>query len=284
MPTVTPSYTFLETVLFGWPRKVNKRTLSKVLAEKTVVITGASYGIGEQLAYILAPTGARLILIGRTTDKLETVASHANHLGAKAHIWTADLRDEAQIAALIAYLQTLSVDILVNNAGKSIRRPFLQSLDRLHDFERTMAINYHAPVRLSLALMPTLLQRKGHLINISTANAQIAPTPYWAAYQASKMAFDQWFRCAAPELRAKGVACSTFYLPLVKTRMIEPTAAYTHAPAMKPEHVANLIARYIISRKRVYKSWWLIFPQILSVLISGLWEKAWEKYFVKQKI
>lgn len=278
-----PSYSFLETILFGWPRKINLTALSNIVAEKTVVITGASYGIGEQLAYTLAPTGATLILIGRTADKLEAVATQANRLGAKAHIWAADLRDEAQISALIAHLQTLSVDILVNNAGKSIRRPFLQSLDRLHDFERTMAINYHAPVRLSLALLPTLLQRKGHLINISTANAQIAATPYWAAYQASKVAFDQWFRCAAPELRAKGVACSTFYLPLVKTRMIEPTAAYTHAPAMKPEHVANLIARCMTNRRRVYKPWWLIFPQIVSVLISGLWEKGWEKYFVKQR-
>ena len=96
--------------------------------------------------------------------------------------------------------------------------------------------------------------------------------PKWAAYQASKTAFDQWFRCAAPELNARGVSTTTIYLPLVRTRMIEPTQAYTNMPAMQPEQVAQLICKAIISRKRNYAPWWLIFGQLASVLFRWPWE------------
>lgn len=101
------------------------------------------------------------------------------------------------------------LDVIVSNAGKSIRRSIHDSLDRYHDFTRTMAINYFAPVRLLLSIIPLLEKNKGQIINVSTINALLLPIPYWAAYQASKGAFDTWFRSVAPELNAIGIATTT---------------------------------------------------------------------------
>ena len=157
-----------------------------------------------------------------------------------------DLTNPADVESLLESVHQLGgVDVLVSNAGKSIRRSIFDSLDRLHDFTRTMNLNYFGPVQLMLSLIPDLVKRRGHVINISAVNVRLIPPPKWAAYQASKTAFDQWFRCVGPELNARGVCTTSIYLPLVRTRMIEPTEAYRNAPAMEPGEVAALICRAI---------------------------------------
>jgi short-subunit dehydrogenase len=135
-----------------------------------------------------------------------------------------------------------------------------------------MNLNYFGPVQLLLALIPTLVVRRGHVINISAVNVLLASPPKWAAYQASKTAFDQWFRCVGPELNARGVGTTSIYIPLVRTRMIEPTQEYRNVPAMLPEQVARLICRAINSRRRTYGPWWLIAAQLASVLLRWPWE------------
>ena len=90
------------------------------------------------------------------------------------------------------------VDILVNNAGRSIRRSVHYQYDRFHDFERTMQLNYFASLKLILAFVPGMRQRKsGHIINISSYSVQMN-TPRFGAYAASKAALDQFSRCSAP--------------------------------------------------------------------------------------
>lgn len=252
----------------------SRSKLRRRLAGKTVLITGASYGIGECLAERLAETNAHLILVARTADKLLEVKRKVEAKGGRADVFPCDLTNTAAVDALLQHLLKLpdGVDLVVNNAGKSIRRSLFDSLDRLHDFTRTMNLNYVGPVQLLLALIPTLVARRGHIINVSAANVLLAPAPMWAAYQASKTAFDQWFRCAGPELNARGVATTSIYLPLVRTRMIEPTAAYKNVPAMRPEQVACLICRAINSRRRSYAPWWLRAAEVTSVLFRWPWE------------
>lgn len=249
-------------------------TLQKRLAGKSVLITGASYGIGACLAECLAETGAYLLLVARTAAKLHEVKQCVESKGGRADVFPCDLTKTAEVQALLEKLRQLpdGIDLFVNNAGKSIRRSIFDSLDRLHDFERTMNLNYHGPVQLLLALIPTLVARRGHVINVSAVNVLLAPAPKWAAYQASKTAFDQWFRCVGPELNARGVHTTSIYLPLVRTRMIEPTAEYRNLPAMQPEHVAQLICKAINSRRRTYAPWWLLGGQLASVLLRWLWE------------
>ena len=254
----------------------NRTQLQHYLAGKTILITGASYGIGECLAEKLAETQAHLLLVARTEAKLIAVKQRVEAKGGRADIFACDLRDADAVQTLLTRLQQHfgGVDIFVSNAGKSIRRSIFDSLDRPHDFTRTMNLNYFAPVSLLLGLIPNLVARRGQVINISAVNVLLIPAPKWAAYQASKTAFDQWFRCVSPELNARGVRTTSIYLPLVRTRMIEPTQAYQHLPAMQPEQVAQLICQAMLSRKQTYAPWWLMLGQLASVLLRGVWEVA----------
>ncbi len=272
------SFAILERLLFP-PVRLNRHKLERRLAGKTVLITGASSGIGERLACLLAEFDVRLILTARREDRLAAAkAEIESSAGSKAKVdlFPADLREPEQVDALLAYLRGLpeGLDFVVSNAGHSIRRPLRESLDRYHDFTRTMAINYFAPVRLLLGTVPLLAKNGGRIANVSTVSALLLPVPKWAAYQASKSAFDVWLRSAAPELNAMGIAVASIYFPLVRTPMIAPTAAYGSMPAMAPEQAAKIIARAFYSRRRTYKPWWLLFGELVSVLFRGGWERA----------
>ncbi|HIK18044.1 MAG TPA: SDR family NAD(P)-dependent oxidoreductase [Leptolyngbyaceae cyanobacterium M33_DOE_097] len=258
----------------------SRTQLQRHLAGKTVLITGASYGVGRCLAEQLGETSAHLLLVARTEAKLLEVQQCVRANGGTADIFPCDLRNADEVNVLLDRLQQLSsgIDIFVSNAGKSIRRSIFDSLDRPHDFTRTMNLNYFAPVQLMLGLIPGLVERQGQVINISAVNVLLIPVPQWAAYQASKTAFDQWFRCVSPELNARGVSTTSIYLPLVRTRMIEPTQAYRNLPAMQPEQVAQLICKAMLSRQHTYAPWWLMLGQFVSVLFRGVWEVATSQY------
>ncbi|MEL7375758.1 MAG: SDR family NAD(P)-dependent oxidoreductase [Bacteroidota bacterium] len=262
-------YSLLELLLFP-KRGIHQKKLQNHLRGKTILITGASFGIGEQLAYMTSFKETDLILIGRTKEKLEFVKEKIQKAGGVAEAISMDLRNEKQLNDLIAYLinRERKVDIFVSNAGKSIKRSILKSLDRYHDFQRTMSVNYHAPVKICLSLIPSLAHRKGHIINVSAMNVLLMPVPKWSAYQASKTAFDQWFRSVSPELFSQGISTSTVYLPLVRTRMIEPNESYRLMPAMDPNHVARIICRLLLSKKSKYKPWWTIFAEVGSFIFQ----------------
>jgi NAD(P)-dependent dehydrogenase (short-subunit alcohol dehydrogenase family) len=263
----------LEGVLFP-PVGLPKARLERTLRGRTVLITGASFGIGEELSRIVAGAGARVVLVARTAEKLEALAAEIRAAGGQADELPADLTDPQAAADLFARMAELGVapDIVVSNAGKSIRRSVFASLDRFHDITRTIGLNYLGPAQLALAAIPGLVERRGQFINISAANALILPAPRWGAYQASKTAFDQWLRCAGPELRGRGMAVTTLYLPLVRTRMIAPTAAYDEMPAMSPQGAARRIARAMIRRQSWWTPWWLPPAQLASALLRGPWE------------
>lgn len=145
-----------------------------------------------------------------------------------------------------------------------------------------MQLNYLAPVKLCLALIPKLQQTHGQIINVSAINVLLAPTVNWTAYQASKTVFDQWLRCASAELENQHIKISTAYLALVRTRMIERTKIYNHAPALQPKQAAILICRLLLTQKRHYKPWWTITAQLASVLFNNLWLKI-NYYYIKRK-
>lgn len=263
----------LEWFLFP-PTRLSIPNLHKKIAHKTILITGASYGIGAQTAQLLAAPTVHLILVARTPTRLQTLQKELENKGATVDFYATDLTAPAQVDRLIQQLQQQpqALDIIINNAGHSILRSIHQAKDRYHDFERTMAINYLGPVRLLLPLLRDLETQAGHLINVSALNVLLLPAPYWSAYQASKTAFDQWFRCVAPELRAKGVQCSSIYFPLVRTRMIAPTQAYQNMPALEPEQAAAILGKVLLTQKTQYKPWWAVFAQLGSAFFRRPWE------------
>jgi len=266
-------YSCIEKLLFFPPIILSEKKIKNKLQDKTILITGASYGIGASTAYLLAKTGAKLILVARTENKLLAIKKIIEKKGGKIDIFVANLNNANEVEKLIISLKSISVDIFINNAGKSIRRSIKKSLDRFHDFDRTMKLNYYAPVKLLLALIPSISKNKGHIVDISAVNVLLAPVPNWAAYQASKSAFDNWFRSASPELNAMDIKTTSVYLPLVRTRMILPVEAYHKMPAMKTTHAALIVTKTLLKNKSKYAPWWLIFGQLGSVFFRKSIEK-----------
>lgn len=267
-------YSFWEKLLFP-PTFINEKKLRIQLEGKTILITGASSGIGEKLAFRLADHPVHMILVARTEEKLVVMKKEIESKAATVTVFRADLRNKEEVEGLLTLLHQLpdGLDFFVSNAGKSIRRSLSDSLDRYHDFTRTMAINYLAPVQLLLSVIPLLQQKQGQIVNISTVNVWLIPFPQWSAYQASQSAFDIWFRSNAPELNAMGITTTSIYLPLVRTPMILPTPAYQKMPAMSAEHAAGIICKTMYTRKRTYKPWWLIGGQWSSLLFRPIWER-----------
>lgn len=220
------------------------------LQSKTIVITGASSGIGRESAKLLATEGARVILIARRADELETLANEIRRDGGQAETVAADLSDmDAVDAAADDILQRFSpIDVLINNAGRSIRRPITESFDRAHDFERTMRLNYHAAVRLCLKFLPAMLERKdGQIINVSSQSVQM-PTPRFAAYVASKSALEGFTRSVDCELQDQGVAFTIINYPLVRTPMSGATELYSKIPMMPVDEAAQWMLKAVLDR------------------------------------
>ena len=118
------------------------------------------------------------------------------------------------------------VDILINNAGRSIRRSLELSYDRIHDYERTMQLNYLGAVQLILKFVPGMRERKsGHIINVSSAGVQTR-APRFGAYIASKAALDTLCDSLQAEIVNDKVRFTTVFMALVKTPMIGPTKVY----------------------------------------------------------
>jgi short-subunit dehydrogenase len=228
------------------------RSLHGAVDGKTVMITGASSGIGKAAALEIGKAGGRVLLVARTQEKLEEARHEIELLGGVAHVHRCDLTDLEDIDRMADEVleQHGQVDILVNNAGRSIRRSVNRAYERFHDYQRTMQLNYFAPVKLILKLLPVMRERKsGHIINVSTIGLQMN-TPRFSAYLASKAALDAFSRSIGPEIIGDGVHITTVYMPLVRTEMIAPTKMYDRFPTLSPEDAGELITDAIRMRPK----------------------------------
>ncbi|MEV6100344.1 SDR family NAD(P)-dependent oxidoreductase [Nocardia sp. NPDC051981] len=228
------------------------RTLAEAATGRTVLITGASSGIGRVAAAQLGAAGATVLLVARRADELEQAVADIEAAGGRAAAYPCDLNDFDALDAMTATVLADHghVDILVNNAGRSIRRPLDQSYDRFHDYERTMRLNYFAAVRLILAFAPGMRDRRdGHIINILSL-ANLYGGPGYAAYVASKAALDSLSTSLQAETHTENVRFTSIYLPLVRTPMIAPNAVYQNADALTAEEGGQIICDAIIDRPR----------------------------------
>jgi len=226
------------------------RSLSGRVRDKVVVVTGASSGIGKATALKLAEAGAKVILVARGEEKLVETKAEIDAAGGQAFICTADISDMASCDALVARVvkEHGGADYLVNNAGRSIRRGIVNSIDRFHDFERTMQLNYFGSLRLIMGFLPAMVKHGGgQIINISSIGV-LTQAPRFSAYVASKAALDAFSGCAASEFHNDNVHFTTINMPLVRTPMIAPTKLYNSVPTLSPEQAADLVVEAILHK------------------------------------
>jgi NAD(P)-dependent dehydrogenase (short-subunit alcohol dehydrogenase family) len=254
---VPPLSSYAGRIWDYWERNLDpdlfrERSLASSIGGKKILITGASSGIGLETALKIGEAGGEVLLVSRTREKLEEVKAQVEERGGTAHVHPCDLSDLDDIDRLSQ--EVLSehggVDILINNAGRSIRRSIKSSYDRFHDFERTMRLNYFGALKLILALLPGMRERRtGHIINVSSIGVQ-TNTPRFSAYVASKSALDAFSRCVAPEVVGDNVKFTTVYMPLVQTPMIAPTDIYKAFPTLTPDEAAQMLCDAMIDKPK----------------------------------
>ena len=243
----------------------------EAVAGRLVVITGASRGIGAECARRFARAGARVVLIARSAQALGAVADSIRSAGGEAHVLMLDLRDVQAVsdAARRILADFGAPAVVISNAGHSIHRTLSEYADRGHDVTRTIGVNYLGPEALLRGLLPAM--RGGSVVSVSSVSA-VVPAPGGSVYGASKAAMDAWLMAIAPEV-APAVSVSIVRLPLVRTAMSEATTAYRQAPAMRPVDAAALVARAVLTGRRVLGPWWLGPVGALLALRPGALER-----------
>jgi NAD(P)-dependent dehydrogenase (short-subunit alcohol dehydrogenase family) len=234
------------------PDLFRDRSFEAAVNGRTVVITGASTGIGRAAALTVAAAGGVPLLLARTEERLEQVRAEIEAAGGTAHVYPTDLSDMDAIQATVDRMlaEHAAIDMLVNNAGRSIRRSVALSYDRFHDFERTMQLNYFGAIKMIMCLLPHMKERRfGHVVNVSSIGAQTNP-PRFSAYVASKAALDAWTRVVSSEVIGENISFTTIHMPLVKTAMIAPTKMYDAFPTITPDEAADLICEAIRSKPK----------------------------------
>lgn len=174
-------------------------------AGSTVLITGASSGLGAEFARQLAPRAAAVVLIARRLERLEELKSELEGSGADIHVYGLDLADAAATDAFLGWLHErgLDIDLLINNAGLGDYGDFVSSgLERV---QAMLDVNIAALTRLTHRLLPAMLDRgRGTIINLSSS-AGFFPLPQLAVYAATKAYVSSFSEALRMELRGTGV-------------------------------------------------------------------------------
>jgi NAD(P)-dependent dehydrogenase (short-subunit alcohol dehydrogenase family) len=213
-----------------------------------VLITGGSSGIGAGLAEAFARAGATVGIAARRHDRLAEVVARCRAHSPDSTMWTVDLSDPAAVDRLAeqAVEELGGVDIVVNNAGIPKRR-HVTALDPA-TVEAVMAINYLSPVRLTLALLPHMLERgSGTVVSVASVAATLSP-PGESAYSASKAALSVFSESMAVDLWSTGIKVSVVYPGVVDTELFtlpdnDPFAG--DVPSITVEEAADTILKGI---------------------------------------
>jgi uncharacterized protein len=256
------------------------------LSGKTVVITGASSGIGRAAALEFARRGADVVLAARRREKLEEAAAECRRLGVKATAVVTDVTVPQDCERLIAAVPR--VDILVSNAGFGIYNPI--ELADTHDLESMMQTNYFGAVYCTKAVLPQMLERRDGAIVIVSSITGIMGFASMGGYCASKFALNGFAEALRSEVIGRGVRVSMVCPATTDTDFFQ-TAEREKMPgasrmmlAMKPEKVARAICdaaadgryrRILPLFAVVYMRFKEIFPRAAHVLmrrVSALME------------
>ena len=233
---------------------------SKSLSENVVIVTGASLGIGRELAIQLADRGAWLALAARDVDKLEEVAAQCRQIGSRAIAIPTDVAEKSQCARLIegTVAEYGKIDTLINNAGLSMLARFDEIQD-LSMLERIMQVNYFGSVYCTYHALPHLKATRGRIVGISSLLGKTG-APTRVGYVASKHAMAGFFDTLRIECADDGVSVTVVYPGFVATaireRVLGPdgkpfgTSTVQETNIMTADTCARLIMKAVEQRKR----------------------------------
>jgi thioester reductase-like protein/NADP-dependent 3-hydroxy acid dehydrogenase YdfG len=232
------------------PDRARRDDPEGALVGRHVIITGASSGIGRASAIAVAERGGCVFALARNADALDDLVTEIRASGGQAYAFTCDITDSGSVEHTVKDIlgRFGHVDYLVNNAGRSIRRSVVNQTDRLHDYERVMAVNYFGAVRMVLALLPHWRERRfGHVVNVSSAGVQ-ARSPKYSAYLPTKAALDAFSEVVATETLSDHITFTNIHMPLVATPMIKPSRRLNPVPPITAEHAAAMVVRGLIDK------------------------------------
>lgn len=262
---------------FGYPRTLTG------LADTTVVVTGASSGIGRATAALLGTNGASVVALARPSARLDDVVAQIIADGGRARALECDLADACDVTAAIDDLNGTRIDAIVSNAGVSIHRRIDAAAER-SDLQRSLAVNVDGPARLLLGLVPQMAAHGGGtIVNVSTVSAKPPPAPRWGSYQASKAAFDIWLRSAAIEWRIDNIDVRTVYMPLVITPMTESGGLYPDAPALCVDEAARIVTGAVVGGPNRVAPWWLVWQDLAATALPAAFDAAFNRLVTRRR-
>lgn len=238
---------------------------SIAFAGKTVIVTGASSGIGRAMALDLAKAGAKVGLIARRTQILEELAVEIRAKGGHAHIAGADVADWNEVQAAVAQIESAlgQTDVMIANAGVGVPSP-LEAQAHVREIGAMIRINTLGVVHSFASVLPGMLERKkGQLVAISSLAAYISFGGE-GGYCASKAAVNSYTQSLREQVRNKGIKVTTLCPGFITT----PMTAGNHGPmpgVMSPEKASKKMLAAIAGGREVYN-----FPFITVVLIKFL--------------
>ncbi|WP_034385316.1 SDR family oxidoreductase [Deinococcus sp. YIM 77859] len=235
---------------------------------RTILLTGASSGIGRATAAVLASRGHRLVLAARRAEALATLARALDPSGSRVLAVPTDVTDDASRRALVeaARAQFGMVDVLINNAGVTVERGWWwDDLDPL----RVLRVNLEAPIELTRLVLPQMRTRgAGHIVNIGSVAGRV---PFNGLYSASKFGLRGFSQALRRELLGTGVEVSLVSPGFVRSEMTRAA----RLPMPGPEIVARAVADVLERPQReviVPRAYRL--PVLLDALFPGLVDRV----------
>lgn len=228
---------------------------------KTIVITGASKGIGFETAKNLANSGHRVIAIARSGDKLEALQKESTNI----IIWKKDIRNinESNFDEFLNQHSITQLDILINNAGLLVNKPFLD-ID-YEDFLSVFEVNFYSALLLSKVCVPYLLRSESsHIVNISSIGGvnNTIKFPGLSVYSSSKGALSILSECLAEELKETNIKVNCLALGAVQTEMLQQAFPDYEAPVSSLS-MANYVSNFALEQHKYMNG------QIVRVALSN---------------